>query len=95
MADIANGLNKELLNLFSSSRINVLWHIVRKPMTLFIGKKFSKYYIQVSLLMQSPLIEHTNIILYAFNKTYEEEYEEPGDIVSYKVELADADSQKR
>ncbi|XP_077736335.1 zinc finger B-box domain-containing protein 1 isoform X6 [Canis aureus] len=26
--------------------------------------------------------------------TYEEEYEEPGDIVSYKVELADADSQK-
>lgn len=30
-----------------------------------------------------------------FNKTYEEELEEPGNIVPYKVELADADSQQR
>lgn len=64
-------------------------------MTLFVGRKFSKYCIQASWLMYNTFIGHTNIILHAFNKTYEEEFEEPGDIVRYKVELADADSQRR
>lgn len=64
-------------------------------MTLFVGRKFSKYYILVSWLMYNAFIEYTDIILRVFNKTYEEEFEEPGDPVPYKVELADADSQQR
>lgn len=94
MADTANALNKQLY-LFSSSRTHVLWHIARKLMTLFVGRKFSKYYILVSWLMCNTFIEYTDIILHVFNKTYEEEFEEPGDPVPYKVELADADSQQR
>lgn len=45
--------------------------------------------------MYNAFIEYTDIILHVFNKTYEEEFEEPGDTVPYKVELADADSQQR
>lgn len=35
--------------------------------------------------------KHTNIIQHAFNKTFEEEFEEP-DVVPYKVELTDVDA---
>lgn len=40
--------------------------------------------------------KHANIIQHVFNKTFEEEFEEP-DVVPYKVELAnvDADDQQR
>ena len=58
-------------------------------------KKFSKYYAQISWLMYYKFVEHTNIIQHAFNKTDEAEFEEPGNVVPYKVELADADSQQR
>lgn len=59
-------------------------------------RKFSKYHLPVSWLTYNyPFIESTNIIQHAFNKTYEEEFEERGTIVPYKVELADAVSQQR
>lgn len=45
--------------------------------------------------MYNTFIENTNIIQHVFNKTYEEEFKEPENIVPYKVELADADSQQR
>ena len=45
--------------------------------------------------MYHKLTEHTNIIQHPFKKTYEVEFEEPGNAVPYKVELADADSSQR
>lgn len=45
--------------------------------------------------MYYEFVEHTNIIQHAFNKTDEAESEEPGNVVPYKVELADVDSQQR
>ena len=45
--------------------------------------------------MYHKLAEHTNIIQHSFKKTYEAEFEESGNAVPYKVELADADSQQR
>lgn len=96
MTDKASAPSKFILNLLDSSRNSCSMTYSQRIHDIISERKFSKYHLQVSwLTYNDPFIEYTNIIQHAFNKTYEEEFEEQGKVVPYKVELADAVSQQR
>lgn len=82
--------------MLGSSRNSYTMTYSQRVHDIISERKFYKYHLQVSwLTYNDPFIEYINVIQHAFNKTYEEEFEERGEIVPYKVELADAVSQQR
>lgn len=46
---------------------------------------------KLAWLMYNKLFKNTDTLSHVFNKTCEEDFGDPGSIVPYKVELADAD----